>query len=308
MDHPAPTPGSAVIYGRPAINGCVRRRQRGAYGMPLSFTRAARVTALRVAALVILAACGGRSPIPAPAPPAPTRSPFVSGEGVVTAMHDRYAGRWYNSVTFRQKTSRLLPNGTWDVQTWYEAIKLPGRLRIDFDPVTAGNGVLYARDTQYVASNNRIVRASPGTNDLLLLGFDVYGNTPTRTSTLLRRQGFDMSRVHMDTFQGRPMIVVGALQGDLRRKQFWVDADRMLFTRLLEAAPRDSLQTQDIRFLNYEKRGDAWISPRVEIYIGDKLIFSEDYSDIRTNVLLDESLFNPTTWKNAKHWTREPAR
>jgi hypothetical protein len=266
-------------------------------------TRPVRAPALSIASLAILAACGGRTPTPAPNPSAPTGATpnFVSGEGVVTAMHDRYAGRWYSSLTFRQKTSRLLPSGKWDVQTWYEALKLPGRLRIDFDPVSAGNGVLYARDSQFVASSNK-VRGAPGINDLLLLGFDVYGNPPAKTSSLLRRQGFDMGRVHMDTFEGRPMIVVGALQGDLRRKQFWVDADRMLFTRLIEAAPRDSTQTQDIRFVNYEKHGDAWVSPRVEIYAGDKLIFAEDYSDIHTNVPLDESIFAPTPWKNAKHW------
>jgi hypothetical protein len=271
--------------------------------MRFSITHSARATTLAIAALTILAACGRSPATPAPLPPAPRATPdFVSGEGVVTAMHDRYAGKWYNSLTFRQKTSRLLATGKWDVQTWYEAVKVPGRLRIDFDPVTAGNGVMYARDSQFVASNNKVVRAEPGVNDLLLLGFDVYGYPPARTSSLLRRQGFDMSRVHMDTFGGRPMIVVGALQGDLRRKQFWVDADRLLFTRLIEAAPRDSTQVQDIRFVNYEPHGEGWVAPRVEIYVGDRLIFSEEYTDVRTNVPLDESLFDPTPWKNAKHW------
>jgi hypothetical protein len=272
--------------------------------MRLSLTHGARATALAIASLAALAACGGRSPVQTPVPPAPARTTpnFVSGEGVVTAMHDRYAGKWYNTLTFRQKTSRLLTTGKWDVQTWYEAMKLPGRLRIDFDPVAAGNGVMYARDSQFVASNNRVIRGEPGINDLLLLGFDVYTSPPARSSSLLRRQGFDMSRVHMDTFEGRPMIVVGALQGDLRRKQFWVDADRMLFTRLIEAAPRDSTQVQDIRFVSYEKRGDAWIAPRVEIYVSDKLIFAEDYTDVRTNNPLDESIFDPTPWRNPKHW------
>ena len=218
-------------------------------------------------------------------------------------MHARYAGKWYNTLTFHQKTSRLLPSGKWDVQTWHEALKLPGRLRIDFDPVSAGNGVLYARDSQFVASNGKIVRSGAGVNDLLLLGFDVYANTPARTTTLLRRQGFDVGRVHMDSFEGRPMLVVGALAGDMKSKQFWIDAERLVFVRLLERAPTDTAQRQDIRFVNYEKRGDAWVSPRVEVYVGDKLIFSEDYSDMRTNVPLDESLFDPTPWKKAQHWT-----
>jgi hypothetical protein len=229
---------------------------------------------------------------------------YATGAQVVAAMRDRYAGRWYATLTFKQKTSRLLPNGTWSVQTWYEAMRLPGRLRIDFDPVSGGNGVLYARDSQYVASNGRVLRAEPGINDLLLLGFDVYGNPTARMVALLRRQGFDLSRVHMDSFDGRPMIVVGALAGDTRRKQFWVDADRLVFVRLLEPSPVDSLKTQDIRFVNYERRGDAWLAPRVELYNDGKLVFYEDYADVHTDVPLDDALFDPARWKTAKHWVR----
>lgn len=254
--------------------------------------------------LAALTACGGRPPVAAPEPtPRRTTPGYADGDAVVAVMRERYAGKWFATMTFRQKTSRLLPSGKWDVQTWYEALKLPGRLRIDFDPVSAGNGVLFARDSQFVASNGRVVRATPGVNDLLLLGFDVYANTPARTTALLRRQGFDLSRVHMDTFDGRPMIVIGALPGDLKSKQFWVDAERLVFVRLVEHAPVDTTQTQDIRFVNYEKRGDAWVAPRVEIYVDGKLIFSEDYSDVRTNVALEDSLFDPTPWKKARHWT-----
>jgi len=269
--------------------------------------RLAPIHAARAAALVLAIAAAGacaRTPVATPTP-APARVvTYSNGEAVVAAMHDQYAGRWYRTLTFRQKTSRLRPDGTWDEQTWYEAMELPGRLRIDFDPVSAGNGVLYARDSQFVAANGRIVRAEPGINDLLLLGFDVYANAPARTDSLLRRQGFDLARVHEDTLEGRHMIVVGALAGEHRRKQFWVDAERLIFRRLLEPNPRDSMRVQDIRFTSYQPRGDAWLSPRVEIYDGGKLVFTEDYFDMRTDVPLDESIFDPTPWRNPKNWVK----
>lgn len=262
------------------------------------------VRAAAIALALLAAGACARTPV-VTSTPAPTRQAgYATGAAVVAAMHDRYAGRWYHTVTFRQKTSRLRPDGTWDVQTWYEALELPGRLRIDFDPVSGGNGVLYARDSQFVAANGRLVRAEPGINDLLLLGFDVYANPVARTDSLLRRQGFDLARVHEDSLEGRRMIVVGALAGEPRRKQFWVDADRLLFARLMEADPRDSTRVQDIRFVNYQPRGEAWISPRVEIHTGGKLVFSEDYFDIRTDVPLDESIFDPTPWRNPKNWVK----
>ncbi len=264
--------------------------------------RAARAAASALA-LLAAGACT-RTPIATPAPVAARPAGFATGEAVVAAMHDRYAGRWYHTVTFRQKTSRLRPDGTWDVQTWFEALAIPGRLRIDFDPVSGGNGVMYARDSQFVAANGRLVRAEPGINDLLLLGFDVYANPVARTDSLLRRQGFDLALAHEDTLEGRRVYVVGARPGDTRRKQFWVDAERLLFVRLMEADPRDSTRVQDIRFTSYQPRGEAWISTRVEIHAGGKLVFSEDYSDIRTDAPLDESIFDPTPWRNPKNWVK----
>jgi hypothetical protein len=115
-----------------------------------------------------------------------------------------------------------------------------------------------------------------------------------------------MSLVHETTFQGKPMIVVGARKGDYNRKQFWIDAERLLFVRMLEPTPRDTTKMQDIRFVNYEPRGAAWVSPRVEIWSEGKLVFFEDYEDIKVNVELEDVLFQPKTWKSAKHWTKTP--
>ena len=261
---------------------------------------------VRFAALCCVAIAGCRTAVPAPAPlPAPVARPsarYFTGQQVIGAMRDRYATKWYSTLTFKQRTSRLLPSGTWNTQTWYEAIHTPGRLRIDFDPISGGNGVMYARDSQFVATNGRIVRAEPGINDLLLLGFDVYTNPPARTEALLRRQGYDLTRVHEATVDGRPVVVVGASPGDTHRKQFWVDAERLYFVRLLEPDPRDTTKTQDIRFVNYERHGEAWLSPRVEIHTAGVLTFHEDYSDIQTDVPLDEALFDPKQWRTAKHW------
>ena len=276
--------------------------------MRIHQSRAALVAALP---LLLLVACHRRpvsvaAPAPAPTPPVERPSAYTTGADVIDAMRDRYVGKWYTTMTFRQKTSRLLPNGNWNVQTWYEAMKLPGRLRIDFDPVSAGNGVLYARDSQFVVQNGRPLRGDPGINPLLLLGFDVYTATVAHTTTRLRREGFDLSKVHETTFQGKPMIVVGARKGDYNRKQFWIDAERLLFVRMLEPTPRDTSKMQDIRFVNYERRGTAWVSPRVEIWSDGKLVFYEDYEDIRVGVDLDDALFTPKLWKTARHWTRNP--
>jgi hypothetical protein len=261
------------------------------------------------AALVVLAAlpaCRSRPPASTPSPkpaPAPIRTTYDDGDDVIAAMRARYDGKWYRTLTFTQKTSRLLADGTWRVDAWYEAMKLPGQLRIDFDPISAGNGVLYAKDSAFTIRNGRPLPGQRSINPLLLLGFDIYFNSAERTAALLRREGYDLTRVHADVFQGRPMIVVGVRQkSDSLHKQFWIDAERLYFVRTLGPAPTDLTKVQDVRFVNYQRRGDAWIAPRVEIHTGGKLVFFEDYSDIHTNLSLDDALFDPGKWKTARHW------
>jgi hypothetical protein len=263
--------------------------------------RAAPTAALFLAALSACHRSPASNPAPAPSAP-PVQVSYTKGEDVLAAMRTRYDGKWYKTLTFKQKTSRLTPDGKWNVQTWYEAMKIPGSLRIDFDPLSGGNGVIYARDSAFTVNGGRALRGSPSINPLLLLGFDVYGNTPARSAAILRKEGFNLALVHPDTFQGRPMIVVGARAGDTHTKQFWIDAERLYFVRTLEPTPRDPTKVQDVRFVNYRPEGDAWIAPRVEIHSDGKLVFFEDYSDIRTNVDLSDDLFDPSKWKTVKHW------
>jgi hypothetical protein len=240
---------------------------------------------------------------PAPAPtPTVTRPTYSTGRDVIAAMRARYDGKWYSTIRFTQATSRLGPDDKWKVDTWYEAGHFPGRLRIDFDPLKDGNGVIYAHDSAFTVRNGKPLPGAPGINDLLVLGFDVYFSTPARTEALLAKEGFNLDRVHMSTFEGRPMIVVGARAGDTHSKQFWVDAERLYFVRILQPTVRDSTKVQDIRFVNYRAEGSAWVAPRVEIRTDGKLTFHEDYTDVKVNVPLDEALFDPSKWKTARHW------
>jgi hypothetical protein len=271
-------------------------------GMRHITSRAVAIAALSALLLACHSGAPSTPPAPLPQPAAPARAAYASGEEVLAAMHDRYAGKWYSTITFTQKTSRLGTGDKWNVSTWYEALAIPARLRIDFDSAPSGSGVLYARDSAWSFQNGRALAPQAAVNPLLVLGFDVYGQPASRTAAVLRKEGFDLSRVHRATLDDRPMLVVGAREGERHRKQFWIDAEHLYFVRMLQPVGQDTSRTQDIRFVNYRREGGGWIAPRVEIHSGGKLTFFEEYSDIRTNVVLDESLFDPTKWKTAKHW------
>ncbi len=59
-------------------------------------------------------------------------------------MHTAYAGRWYTSIAFVQKTTLVRPGGQRDTATWYESLKGPNLLRIDFGDPAAGRGAIRA--------------------------------------------------------------------------------------------------------------------------------------------------------------------
>ncbi len=226
------------------------------------------------------------------------------GEAVLRAMRDRYKASWYHTVTFTQKSTTYNADGTTKVETWYEAALLPGKLRIDIGKPADGNGYLMVDGNVTVLKNGQTASHRPYVNILLVLGFDVYRQEPEAISKVVRAEGYDLSKVREDTWEGKPVYVVGAGKGDLKSKQFWVEKESLLFVRVIEPAPGADGKIDDIWFVDYRKLGEAWIAARVEVHSGEKLIFSEDYTDIQANVKLDAAVFDPAQF-NSTHWEKQ---
>ena len=62
---------------------------------------------------------------------------------LISAMQKKYGKSWYKTATFVQETTNFQPDGTSKVEIWYEAMTVPGSLRIDFTPTSGGNGILF---------------------------------------------------------------------------------------------------------------------------------------------------------------------
>jgi outer membrane lipoprotein-sorting protein len=226
-----------------------------------------------------------------------------SGEDLLRAMHERYKDTWYRTLTFTQKSTTYKADGTSSAETWYEAASIPGKLRIDIGPPTSGNGYVFVDGDITIVKENQVTAKRHSVNMLLVLGFDVYRQKPEITAKVAKEEGYDLSKIREDTWEGKPAYVVGAETGDLKSKQFWVLKDMLLFVRDIEPARGNPEKVEDIRFIHYEPLAGAWIAVGVEVYSEGRKVFSEDYSDIQANVKLDPAVFDPQKFAST-HWEK----
>ena len=253
-------------------------------------------------AVVLLAACHRQAQVGGPGEQSVRTAAITSADQLLATMHDRYAGKWYGNLTFVQTSTFLRPDGTPSrVETWYEAGVIPGRLRIDLGEPARGNGVVYRGDSVYTFQNGQLVDRRLGRNVLMILGFDVYAQPVQRTMQQLAGEHVNLSLLRTDTLYGKRMYVVGAGPRDSTSGQFWIEADRMLFVRLMQTDTARHI-TSDIRFEKYVQHGGGWVAEEVRVLRAGRLAFHEEYANVRVNVPLDTSLFVPEKWSTATHW------
>ena len=228
--------------------------------------------------------------------PATRAERIKTTEDLIQAMQKKYSKSWYKTATFAQKTTEYDKDGHQKVETWYEALSVPGSLRIDFTPVKDSNGILFTDNKIYIFKNGKIDANRPYVHPLMSLGFDIYRLTQADALEKLKGLKFDLSILREDIWQGRAAYVVGARQGDLHSAQFWIDKQNLYFVRMIRPAGKDGAQTQETQFNKYVRLGGGWMAPEVISMVDGKTVTTEEYSDMRANVALDPKLFDPQYW------------
>lgn len=219
------------------------------------------------------------------------------GKDILEKMHDRYAGKWYKTLSFEQQTTRYNDEGeVVSDDVWYEALLMPDKLCIKFNDMDQGNGMLFRSDSLYYMQEGEIANSRPMIHPLLLLGFSVYDQPVIKTESALKALGFDLSKAHEKTYEGKEIYVIGAKEGDETSNQFWIEKDRMLFIKVVQNFGEGRIQT--VNFENYQQVDGGWVATRVEFFNKDRLKILEVYSNIKTP-RLKEKMFSPEAFKKA---------
>jgi outer membrane lipoprotein-sorting protein len=233
--------------------------------------------------------------------PATYAAKIRTTEDLAAAMQKKYGKSWYRTATFVQKTTDYDKDGNQKISTWYEALSVPGSLRIDFTPIKDGNGILFTDRKIFSFKDGKQESTRPFVHPLMILGFDIYKLPAADVLETLKGLKFDLSILREDAWQGRSVYVVGAKQGDLHSPQFWIDQKQLYFVRMLRPAGKDGAQTQETQFNKYQRLGGGWMAPEVIFKVDGQLRTTEEYSEMRANPPLDARLFDPQYWTSV-HW------
>lgn len=220
-------------------------------------------------------------------------------ESLIDAAHKRYKGKAAKNVTFVQYNTHYQADTVSGKTTWYEAIEYPTKFRIDFGEIKEGNAVIFAYDSVYNFKNGQNTRKAPLKNNLILLAGGMNSMEKDKIMSELKSAGYDLSKFREDTYNEKPVYVVGAAQNDFTSSQFWIDKKNLYLVRTFEKMPNGDVR--EARFSKHTKAGKGWIETNVLFLVNGKKMQLEEYKDIKANVILDSKLFDAAYFGKV-HW------
>ena len=268
-----------------------------------SLINSINVRALVVGALIIgasITACSKALP-PAGETPSPQEAPavkYASAHDLVTAMHDKYADSWYRTLRFAQTNTFYASNGTEQKSRWVENLSVPGRLRIDFEPLASKSGLLILNNRVTTFDNGKRTDSRRSLQAILTLTSDVYAIPPEITLRRLDSLKLDLSYIHSDKLDKKKVWVVGAKnEDDSISNQMWIDADRLLLVRLIQTAKvGDRSITTDTRVGGYKDIDGFSVAHEFMSLRDGKPYFKEQYENVRVNEPLPANVFDASKW------------
>lgn len=223
--------------------------------------------------------------------------PAPGGKEVLKKMHDRYAGKWYKTLTFNQTTEIYHNDSLVRSETWYENIKFPNDFRIDFGNPDSGNAVIYKNDSSYLFRRGHKVNVRPDANDLLFLLGGMYFYGFDEVTAKMKSFGYNLGKFHEDTWKGKDVYVIGAGKGEDSANQLWIEKQNYSPVRMLKYEDKNK---EEAYFENHVKLSGGFTETLVHFFINDKLVQVEKYHDLKADVEINPAIFDPVNFIKLK--------
>lgn len=219
---------------------------------------------------------------------------------LMDAMQAKNRQSWFKEFTFTQETIRYTREGTVrDTAIWYEAVSYPDLFQIDYND--QGRFVIFKNDSSYRFQNYTLQRVALEPQEFLLFKGGMYFISPAKVMKKLKEYGYDTSIFREDRLNGRKAYVVGAKAGDLKSKQFWIDADHYYTLRRISEVGQGRIL--DVQYSDHKSVDGGWVEQTVTFYLDGRLLQIEHYLDIDASKVLDPQIFDQSNPKQL--WFRK---
>ncbi len=216
---------------------------------------------------------------------------------VLEKMHKRFAGKWYKTFSFNQTTEIYRNDSLKRSETWYEHIKFPIDFRIDFGNPDSGNAVIYKNDSSYFFRNGTRAGARPGENDLLFLLGGMYFYPYDTVIVKMKSYGYDLDKFHEDSWEGTGVYVIGAGKGEDSVNQLWIERENFSPVRMIKY---ENGNKEEAYFEKHVPLEGGYTETLVHFFINGKLAQVEKYHDLKGNIEIDPSIFDPVDFVKLK--------
>lgn len=232
--------------------------------------------------------------------PASTAS-ITSSRELIREMHDRYAGKWYTTLRFEQSNTFYTSSGREEKSRWVENLSVPGKLRIDFEPLSSKSGLLILNNRVTTFDNGRRLETRRSIQPILTLTADVYAIPPAITVRRLDSLKIDLDKFRAARLDRKRVYVIGADERDEESNQVWIDAEKLLLVRIIQSETRGGRTiTTDTRVGGYKEIDGYPVATEFMSIRDGKPYFKEEYENIRVNEPIPPAVFDPRRWSTAR--------
>lgn len=197
---------------------------------------------------------------------------------LVKAMHTKYYQAPCKTYTFTQKNTHYRNDSLVGMSTWYEAIELPDKFRIEFGDRANKNYVLFKNDSSFSYKKGELTKKKSDENILLLLLGGMYYRDLDDVLKRLERAEFNLNKLSEQKWNNEDVYVIGAESNELNTNQIWINKNDFRVLRIIERySPKDVM---DIRFETHQPSCKGFIETRVSFHRNGKLEQLEEYLDI----------------------------
>ena len=258
--------------------------------------------ALHCASLLLIVGCSATLQTGEEQSTSDRPAPRVSSSSeLIREMHDRYAGNWYRSLRFTQSNTFYTQSGGEQKSRWLEHLSVPGKLRIDFEPISAKSGLLILNNRVTTFDNGKRIDTRRSIQAILTMTADVYAIPPEITMRRLDSLKIDLEKFRIDKLDRKRVYVIGAEEGDLESNQIWIDADRLLLLRLIQREKRgERTIVTDTRVGGYKNVDGVPVAHEFVSTRDGKPYFREVYEDVQVNADLPDGIFDPSRWTSVR--------